>query len=244
MPVPYSARLNDFRISLPMEIRTLLGQMAEQNVLISLTAPRGITYTTTIWEVDRLKGTLCLGVEPSGRHLDRILAAEELLAVGYLDKVKIQFDVHDLMQVRDTDGQSVLTCRLPRELYRFQRRSHFRVRPLPTPAPVVRLRPYPESPAVELRIIDVSVSGVALLMSGRVPLSTGMQVAGADVELDADTRFVANLEVMNVSPLRQDVSSSRVGCEMSGLSAPALRALQRFINQTQKRRRAMAWADL
>lgn len=241
---PDSGGFDGFRVSQPLEIQTLLGQMAEQNVLISLTAPRGITYTTTIWEVDRQKRSLCLGVEPAGHHLDRVLGADELVAVGYLDQVKIQFDVDNLMQVHGANGDSVLTCLFPAELYRFQRRSNYRVRPLHNPPPVVRVRSRSSVTPLELRVVDVSVSGVALLLPQGLTFDSGAQLVQVDIELDAETRFTADLNVMHVSPLKQNVPGGRMGCELAGLNGAALRALQRFIDQTQKRRRAMAWSDI
>jgi c-di-GMP-binding flagellar brake protein YcgR len=233
----------DFRISQPQEIFTLLQQMAEQNILLGLTAACGVTYTTTIWEVDRVRRLLCLGAEPD-RRLERIVQADDALAAGYLDRVKIQFDAHHLMQVRADDGGSVLTCRFPHELYRFQRRSNFRVRPLHNPPPVARFRSGAKAERVELRVIDISVTGVALLVpAGLLSIAGGDRLVEVDVELDIDTRFTVTLNVMHVSPLKQSVPGGRMGCEMEGLSGIALRSLQRFIDHTQKRRRAMAWSD-
>lgn len=246
VPEPLSRDgLEDFRISQPLEIQTLLGQMAEQNVMIALTTPNGASYTSTIWDVDRAKRVVRLGADLVDPQLDAVLGADEVMAVGYLEQVKIQFEVHSLMRVKGADGSRVLNCLFPLEIYRFQRRSNFRVRPLHTPPPVVRFRVGPAAEPVELRVIDVSVTGVALLMpDGAAQLDAGSQVVGADVELDADTYFTANLKVMHASPLRHDLPGLRLGCEMEGLSGLALRALQRFIDQTQKRRRAMAWTDV
>ena len=84
--------------------------------------------------------------------------------VGYLDSVKVQFDVSDLVLVHGNRA-SVLSCPLPREMFRFQRRNAFRVRPLMRSAPVARLR-HPDMPDIEfaLRVIDVSIGGCALFL--------------------------------------------------------------------------------
>jgi c-di-GMP-binding flagellar brake protein YcgR len=149
------------------------------------------------------------------------------------------------MRVKGEDDSRVLNCLFPTAIYRFQRRSNFRVRPLHAPPPVVRFRVGPATEPVELRVIDVSVTGVALLMpEGETQLDAGSQVTAVDVELDADTSFTANLRVMHVSVLKNDLPGLRLGCEIEGLSGPALRSLQRFIDQTQKRRRSMAWSNV
>jgi c-di-GMP-binding flagellar brake protein YcgR len=236
--------LEDFRISQPLEIQTLLSQMADQNIMIALTTPGGATYTTTVWEVDRTRQVVRMGADLIDRQLDQVLGSNEVMAVGYLEQVKIQFEVQSLMRVKGEGDTRVLNCLFPLEIYRFQRRSNFRVRPLHTPPPVVRFRVRPSTDPLELRVIDVSATGVALLMpEGAAAPRAGSQVVAVDVELDVDTYFVANLQVMHASPLRQDLPGVRLGCEFEGLTGPALRALQRFIDQTQKRRRAMAWTD-
>ena len=55
-----------------------------------------------------------------------IIEADECVAVAWIDSVKVQFDVSDLMLVQGSKA-SVLQARLPRELFRFQRRNLFRV---------------------------------------------------------------------------------------------------------------------
>lgn len=240
-----SEGLEDYRISQPLEIQTLLNQMADQNVLVALTTPGGASYTTTIWDVDRAKRVVRLGADLVDPQLERILSSNEVFAVGYLEQVKIQFEVQGLMRVKGEGSTQVLTCTFPQQLYRFQRRSNFRVRPLHTPPPVARFRVGPAADPIELRVIDVSVTGVALLMpEGAAKLGAGSEVVSVDIELDADTYFTTNLRVMHVSPLKNEQPGGRLGCEMDGLDGTALRSLQRFIDQTQKRRRAMAWTDV
>lgn len=236
--------VEDFRVTQPLEIQTLLSQMANQNIMIALTASNGASYTTTLWEVDRARRVLRLGADLIDPRLDQVLGARDVMAVGYLEQVKIQFEVTGLMLINGGDNR-VLSCTFPLEIYRFQRRANFRVRPLHTPPPVVRFRSGPATDPVELRVIDVSVTGLALLMpEGAAQLGAGSQMVSVDIELDNDTYFVANLNVMHASPLRNEQPGLRLGCEMQGLTGPAVRALQRFIDQTQKRRRSMAWADL
>jgi len=69
--------LDDFRVSQPLEIQTLLRQMARENVLLTLRAPRGISYPTSLWEVDHQKGFVALDVGPAGPALDRVQAGQD-----------------------------------------------------------------------------------------------------------------------------------------------------------------------
>src|SRR5690606_36159274 len=112
---------------------------------------------------DHQKGFLALDVGPAGPELDRVLNAHILVAVGYLDRIKIQFDVQDLSLVEGMDG-NMLICMFPQDLYRFQRRANFRVNPLYSTKPVARVRASPKDDPVELPIFDVSLSGLSLTL--------------------------------------------------------------------------------
>jgi c-di-GMP-binding flagellar brake protein YcgR len=139
---------------------------------------------------------------------------------------------------------SALQCSLPREVYRFQRRRAYRVRTLDRSSPTARLR-HPSLPEMQLtlRVLDVSIGGCALLVGGDVPpLPPGARLAGVQVDLDADTRFGCELTLHHVSSVHGGAGAVRLGCEWHGIDGAAQRALQRYIDQTQKRRRLMALA--
>ena len=55
-----------------------------------------------------------------------------------------------------------------------------------------------------------------------------------------DTRFNVTLKLHHVSALHPESKGARLGCELEGLGGESARALQRYIDQTQKRRRLMA----
>ena len=121
--------LSQFRVGSPAEIVALLRQLADGNVLVHLSTPEGASYTTTVWALDPARGLLCLSADAHDHKLQALLESEEVVAVGYLDSVKLQFDLHDLVLVH-SGRDSALNVRFPRVLYRFQRRASFRVRPL------------------------------------------------------------------------------------------------------------------
>ena len=58
---------------------------------------------------------------------------------GYLDSIKVQFDAGPGARAR-RGRQRAIGARLPRELFRFQRRNAFRVRPLLRSSPLARVR--------------------------------------------------------------------------------------------------------
>lgn len=245
MPLPdepqQRSSLDDFRIADPFEILALLRQMVEARVLLTIATPRGGSYTTTLWEVDRSRKVLRFSADRIDNQLEQVLDADDAVAVGYLDSVKIQFDVEGLVHVHGAGGQSALNCTMPQELFRFQRRGSYRVRPLLGAPPTAKLSHPEAGTLLELRVLDVSVAGLALLLPHDVPpLHPGSLLHDVLIDLDADTRFTASVRLVHVTAINQDAQGVRLGCEIERLSGEALRALQRYVDLTQRRRRLMA----
>ena len=233
--------LDEFRITAPREVAAVLRQLSDASAQLQLNARDGSVVNATLWTSDAQRGSIGFNVDPQDPALNAPQECAELVVVGYLDNVKLQFDVGRLVLVHGHHA-SVLNCSYPREVYRFQRRNTYRVRPLMRSAPVARLRHTDIAEMqLALRVIDVSVGGCALYLPDDVPT---MQVGGVmnqvEIELDADTRFHVNLRLQHVTSLNFDSSGLRLGCEFVRIDPTALRALQRFIDQTQKRGKLLA----
>ena len=231
----------EFRVTEPVEVRALLKSLMDQVVPLNLSASDGSAYTTTLWAVDAQAGVIAFTADMMALTVHDIVEADECVAVAYLDRIKLQFDVGDLMLVQGHKA-SVLQARMPRELFRFQRRNTYRVRTLERTSPTAAFR-HPAIPdmSLALRVLDVSVGGCALLLPGNVPpLQPGAVIKGVRLTLDADTVVDAGLMLHHVTSTGAENGSVRLGCEIVGLGGPAERALQKYIDLTQKRRRMMA----
>lgn len=231
----------EFRVDHPQDRLTLLRRLRDGDVPVVLSAPNGITLTTTLWSLDD-KG-LRFGVDPAWPPLARLLDADEAVAVAYLDSVKLQFDLHDLVLVHGQES-SALRASMPQQVYRFQRRQYYRVRTQEHHAPTARL-PHPTLPGAKLalRVLDVSMGGCALWQAvdgPRWPL--GATLGEVHVTLDADTHFVATLILQHRAALpAAQGGGARMGCQWR-LGGTAERSLQRWVDQAQKRRRLTARA--
>jgi len=228
--------LDEFRVDSPREIASMLRQLIDTSAQLNLNASDGHVVSATLWTTDAERGSIGFSVDPSDLALHGMLEAEEAVAVGYLDSVKLQFDVQDLVLVRGRNA-SVLSCRYPRELFRFQRRNAYRVRPLLRSMPVAKLR-HTEIAEMQLalRILDISIGGCALFLPDDMPaLKPGVLMNQVVVELDADTQFRVDLKLHHVTSLGADAKGVRLGCEFMRADPSALRSLQRYIDQTQKR---------
>ena len=173
--------------------------------------------------------------------MQTLLECDEATVVGYLDSVKLQFDVHDLVLVHGNKA-SVLSCPAPRVMYRFQRRNAYRVRPTLRTSPTARLR-HPAMPESELalRVIDLSIGGCALFLPDDVPtMNAGVVLNDVRIELDADTRLDLSMRLQHVTAINAEARGLRLGFEFRRVGGDTLRVLQRYIDLTQKRGKLMA----
>jgi len=230
----------EFRVQHPREIVSLLKQLATDATPVILSGPDAMPVTTVVWTVDAAAQRIAFSIDPDSPQLQALLDHEEATCVAYLDAVKLQFDVEQLVLVRGATS-CALRGTLPREMYRFQRRGSFRVRTLGRGAPTALLR-HPSMPEMQLglRVLDVSIGGCALLLPADVPpVNAGIEIRNVRIELDADTRFDTDLRLHHVTAIQLPSRGSRIGCEFMHVQPPAQRALQRYIDQTQKRRRLL-----
>lgn len=236
-----AAAFADFRVDNPHEKLALLRQLRDANAPISLSTADGISMAVTLWTLDDQRERLNFSVDAAHPHLPRLVDCDEAVAVAYLDSVKLQFDLRGLLLVRSPKS-CALQAGMPELLFRFQRRQAYRVRTIERGSPKARLR-HPSMPemTLSLRVLDVSIGGCALFLPHDVPpLQPGTRLAEVQIELDADTRFPAQLTLQHVTSILPNERGVRLGCEWAPLGGNAERALQRYIDHTQKQRRIMA----
>jgi len=238
-PAPMSAltgkAIDEFRVGHPAEVIALLRQLADQAVLVQLSTPGGANYTTVVWAVDAQARRIRFDANAAHPQIRALTEAGEATAVAYLAAIKLQFDAHGLMLVHGNNA-STLQANLPEVMYRFQRREHFRVRTRDNAQALFRHPALPQM-GLELRVLDVSAGGCALALPADVPpVAAGIDIAGVRLELDANTRLVVTLHIEHVSGgFHPGASGTRLGCSFKSLSGDAQRALQLYIDATQRR---------
>ena len=229
--------LHDFRMTSSVEIRAMLTRICDGSVELVLNANGGGDWTVRPWTIDSARSAISMMFDGSAddARLQRVLQSTEVIAVGAIDNVKIQFDVAGLVLVQGTNS-SALRCAMPREIFRFQRRDSFRVRPPVRSAPAARLV-HPGVPAL-LRILDVSMGGCALFLPGKVsPLTAGTVLPDTQLDLEGNVRVTTDLRIQHVSDLNAEATGMKLGCQFLNASPASLRNLQHYIAQTQKRAR-------
>jgi c-di-GMP-binding flagellar brake protein YcgR len=231
----------EFRVADSAELSRLLKQLCDSSAPVTLSAPQGMALTTQLWAVAAAQRQISFSADAGSVQMQRLAYCNEAVAVAYIDSVKLQFDLSELVLVHGSHG-CALRAAWPAALYRFQRRTSFRVRSFERRAPQARLR-HPSMPDMRLalRIVDLSVGGCALVLPDDVPsLQPGSRLGGVRIELDGDCAFDATLRLQHVSAMHGGGQGVRLGCEFIELDGQAQRMLQRYIDHTQQRRRLLA----
>lgn len=231
---------DDFRVTSTIEVDALLNRLCDAHALVTLSTPDGHHCTTMLRLVDRSRGALQLDAPRDTRGLRALLACGEIVAVSYLDNIKVQFDVDAPMLVGDGDD-AVISARLPTVMYRFQRRAAFRVRPFGSQAPSASfLHPALPEMQLTLRVLDISLTGVGLLLPANVPpVEPGLRINQTRLQLDDATELEVGLLIHHVTTLQPQGHGTRLGCELRA-DREHERTLQAYITQTQKRQLALA----
>lgn len=229
----------NYRISAPVEIAAYLRELMSEQARVYLRNPDGVDLHTTLCVLDARTGLMGFDLPVSSGQAEALLESDEITATAYLASIRLEFELEQPVIVRDGGG-SVLRAALPQRLYRFQRRQTFRVQPTGVNYPLLQLRHPLEGELLRLRVLDVSMGGLGLLLPGdQAELPPNLDLGGCVLELDRDTRLEVGLRLLHVTQHAEIQSGRHLGCAFQTLPPDTARALQLYIDQTQKRRRQM-----
>ncbi len=234
------AELAAWRVMDPRERLSALRELRDIGAVVHLCSDDGQRVMATLHAVDKDRGRLTFTGDATTDGWRAIDGRARVDALAFPGSVRLQLDLPGPVVVGE-GAQLRLDTGMPTAIYRIQRRHAFRVRTLERESPSVYFR-FPEAPhpMLTLRVLDLSVGGCSL----RVPAGTegatfrrGMRLPGVSFTLDPQTAFACEVMVHHVNPTPQGL---RLGCEMLGVDGSIERALQRCVDQMQKRQR---WAE-
>jgi flagellar brake protein len=222
------------------EIALWLAQVRDGDLPVVLLGAGGAHLTGTLWAVDREAGRLCFGIDEKTAALQALLQGSAISASTEVDRIGLEFDLQRPLLVRSASGCALQTA-LPTSLARHQRRNSFRVRSGQRVGPSVRLQlPGHTHEALNLRVLDISIGGCSLLLPGALPVpSLGYSFKAVRVEVEPGASFTADM-ALHVVRTASDTQEHQLGCEWQRMDGAAQRSLQRYIDDTQRRRRSMA----
>lgn len=230
------AALERYRVADPEQMRQVLAQLQRLDAPIVIGLPEtGAFFSATLWSVDAAGDRLVFHATREPKVAVIVTDPGRLWGAAYDGNRKVQFDLRGRTLAQQDDSW-VVGSHMPSALFVLPRRTDVRARHADGQEPVVRFgHPQRAQDTLELRVHDISRGGLALLAHpDEAPLTPGMQVRGAQIELEPGDVITADFQVQNVLLHDEADATLRFGCAWTGMSS---RAAQRVHDWTQLARR-------
>ena len=202
------------------------------------------SFLTALLEIDADNGYLILDAATDDAINRRVEAADQLICVTQLDKIKIQFAARGLVRITHA-GHAAFRCALPDVLLRLQRREYYRLiatnpHNLSCLIPVTRDGEQ-RMISVEATVLDISGGGLALLVPPGDPSFEPDRVfTDCRLMLPESGPITTSLRVRNLFRItnRDGSVMVRAGCEFIDLSSSMASTIQRYILKAERERNA------
>jgi flagellar brake protein len=241
-PEPESPELEPFMEYARVEIVSLLRSLGEHGVLTTVYFDRNSGFAVTaLLAVNPEFEEVVFDTPSDGLALKRILDADELVFVAFVDAIKLQFTARRAEQTLH-EGKPAIRVRLPDRALRLQRRDFFRVR-TPVGRPAFCLVPYPEDGKQyeRLKLLDISIGGMALVSyPERFDLPEGHLIDDCYLDLPGVGSVAVSMKVRHVVCMQRDEKARRCGCEFVNMAPQARMMLQRYVNKLDAEQRKAA----
>ena len=172
---------------------------------------------------------------------DRVLRAPGLTCTGSLERVQIHFACSSV-QTAAYDGRAVLRAALPQTLTRLQRREHFRI-PTPVITPLkctLTIVRDGKAQRVDMVIADISCGGLAVTVApGQFEPVPGESYP-CTIALPGTGALNASIELHHTHIVKDPNGNEtlRWGFAFVNPPGPMMTAIQRYIMQVERERRA------
>jgi c-di-GMP-binding flagellar brake protein YcgR len=248
--------LEEFLLRGRRQIRQLLQELISNNALISVhLLPGGLSFLSTIIALSDDEEWIFIDTSPNEAIYRRSLQAERLLCVTQLNKIRIQFRLHNVME-SSVGSHPAIAAPIPGEVLRLQRRDAFRLQ-VPLSHELKCVLPAQENEhnhnhdhdhaglrkkSIEVPVIDISAGGLSLeLPFSKTSPVVGDKIIGCRLKLP-DHLIKIDLEVRNhgFRILGNGKQMLRLGCSFISLPTQAANQIQRFIYQIEREMRTFS----
>lgn len=230
-----------YLVSSRQEIAQILRALSRQNEMVTAYFNHGNEFfLTSIVEVDSASGNLIVDCGSDEEANRRALAADKIVFVTNLDRIKIQFNTKALVQFNH-QGRPAFRTRLPTSVLKLQRREYYRL-VTPMRSPLHCTIPDLAGARHEVIVADISVGGVGISgLPQEAPLERGQLLAQCRILLPEEGTVMSTLEVRSLqqSTLRSGELVLRAGCLFVDIPAAHQAMIQRYIIRIDRERRAL-----
>lgn len=228
---------NEFLITNPKEIISILSTIAQRNSRVALYYNEGNSMVLTmILAADENGVWIDAASNPlDNRHIER---SNRIVFVSTHNQAKVQFVASSAMLGTYENAPAFLLA-LPRKLLRLQRRDYFRLVTPETHALKCVIRPVPDEAHIqhEITVMDISIGGVALVCEASgIELQPGMKYENCEIELPDVGTVEATIEVRNAFEItdRNGNIKRRAGCVFVKPNGQTTMLLQRYVALMQQ----------
>jgi len=234
-PEAESPALDRFAVQGRDGIAAQLLELKQRGSMVTLYFDNAAGFTVgNVLDVDAAGDAVVLDCAGDSGVQRSIALAADIVVVAFLDATKIQFTLAGAEPV-EHEGRAAFRLHLPRRLLRIQRRSASRRTP-PGGRPAACRVPVPgnASQHESVRVIDISLGGLAILATPRLfELSRDQVVGPCYLDLPEIGQIGVTLRVRYLEAWPSERGGRRCGCEFVDLGDGARRSLQRYLDQLE-----------
>lgn len=226
------------------EILGILRAMSDHGALMTIYFNHGKDFLLSAvlkLSQDGFSMVLDVGSDPEMNR--RALAADKLICVSNLDRIKIQFTLGNV-RIHAHEGRPAFVADVPATLVRLQRREFYRF-VMPVLQPLKCFIPLESGEdmlgLLELNVVDLSVGGVGLLTKEEETiLKSDLLLRHCKIDLQEVGQVLVNLRIRSVHEvvIRTGARHMRAGCQFVELTSQTQLLIQRFILKAERDRKA------
>ena len=237
----YSRYLLRGRTDILFNLRGLIQKRAMLSAFIDASAD---SFLTAIVALSADENQLVLDAASDETINRRVEAAEQLICVTQLDRIKIQFAARGIQRIQH-EGHDAFRVRVPEVMRRLQRREYFRLT-APSAHSLTCLIPMTiggeqREISVEASVLDISGGGLSITIpSEGMLVEPDMEFGNCRLMLPETGAIVTSLRVRNLFRItnRDGSITLRAGCEFTHLSSAMASTIQRYILKVERERNA------
>lgn len=237
----YSRYLLRGRTDILFNLRGLIQKRAMLSAFIDASAD---SFLTAIVALSADENQLVLDAASDETTNRRVEAAEQLICVTQLDRIKIQFAARGIQRIQH-EGHDAFRVLVPDVMLRLQRREYFRLT-APSAHSLTCLIPMTiggehREISVEASVLDISGGGLSITIpSEGMVVEPDMEFGNCRLMLPETGAIVTSLRVRNLFRItnRDGSITLRAGCEFTHLSSAMASTIQRYILKVERERNA------
>lgn len=218
--------------------RILRGMMASKNIVAIYGESSKQFLLSTLISIDSVKGVLLFEQGADAAMNILLLESKSCTFASTHDQVHIQFSTNRIEAVNQ-GNEPLFRISMPREILRLQRREYYRL--VTSVVNPVKCLINTGTGLMETVVVDISIGGVGVLAYPAVgSLKAGDVYHGCRITLPGMGEFAIGLTVCTTFEitLQNGRTTHRAGCRFIDLPPSVETAIQRYIIQVDRERRA------